>query len=157
MVGAPGDDDNGEKSGSAYIFYFDGTTIEEKTKLVPSDNYRDDYFGTSVDIWGNYAIVGAHRDDDNGENSGSAYVYFFNGTTWEEQGKIRASDGTIYDQFGVNVNINSNYSIIGAIGERGSNNEYNSGAAYIYNLNCRGIPDCTHNHQRAHWQNRRCG
>ena len=41
--------------------------------MTASDGAADDNFGYSVDIDGNYAIVGAYYDDDNGSNSGSAY------------------------------------------------------------------------------------
>ena len=34
-----------------------------------------DGFGYSVSISGNTAIVGAYLDDDNGESSGSAYIF----------------------------------------------------------------------------------
>jgi hypothetical protein len=40
------------------------------------DRYPDGgFFGFSVSIDGDYAIVGALYDGDNGTNSGSAYVY----------------------------------------------------------------------------------
>ena len=44
-------------------------------KLSASDGAADDFFGWSVSIFGDYAVVGASRDDDNGSASGSAYVY----------------------------------------------------------------------------------
>ena len=47
----------------------------EITKLTSSDGAADDNYGTSVSISGDYAIVGASFDDDNGEASGSAYIY----------------------------------------------------------------------------------
>ena len=44
-------------------------------KLLPNDGAAGDFFGLSVGISGAIAIVGAYRDDDNGENSGSAYLF----------------------------------------------------------------------------------
>ena len=43
--------------------------------LLASDGAALDMFGKSVSISGNYAVVGATGNDDNGFNSGSAYVF----------------------------------------------------------------------------------
>ena len=77
IVGAVGDDDNGSSSGSAYVF--DVTTGQELAKLTASDGAAGDNFGWSVGISGDRAIVGAWVDDDNGTDSGSAYVFEFPG------------------------------------------------------------------------------
>lgn len=54
----------------------------EVAKLIASDAAADDHFGISVSISGDIAIVGAFLDDDAGSDSGSAYVYRFDGSTW---------------------------------------------------------------------------
>ena len=63
-------------STSAYIFQYDGTLWEQKSKLVKPE-YITGSLGYSVDISGDYAIVGAAGNDDNGSRSGSAYIYNF--------------------------------------------------------------------------------
>ncbi len=73
IVGAIGGDDNGFFSGSAYLF--DITTGRQIAKLLPDDGGDEDRFGWSVAISGATAIVGALEDDDNGDNSGSAYLF----------------------------------------------------------------------------------
>lgn len=75
IVGALGDDDNGSNSGSAYIFEKQAGTWVETKKLTASDGAADDIFGRSVSISEDRAIVAAIRDDDNGSNSGSAYIF----------------------------------------------------------------------------------
>jgi hypothetical protein len=77
IVGSRFDDDNGSKSGSAYLFYWDDTdwNWKEHQKIVPPDGQAEDYFGFSASISKDYAIVGAAEDDDNGSDAGSAYVY----------------------------------------------------------------------------------
>ena len=92
VVGAGGDDDNGDYYGSAYIYRFDGSSWIE-TKLLASDAVYDDSFGYSVAISGDTIVVGAAYDDDNGEYSGSAYIYRFDGKHWIEETKLLASDG----------------------------------------------------------------
>jgi len=130
IVGAYWDDDNGDESGSAYIFTRSGTAWTEQAKLLASDGAADDRFGVSVSIDGDYAIVGAHWDDDNGEWSGSAYVFKRDGTVWTEQAKLLASDGAASDNFGVSVSISGDYAIIGALWNE--DNGVDSGSAYVF-------------------------
>lgn len=77
IVGSRFDDDNGNKSGSAYLYYWDDTDLNwrEHQKIVPPDNQAEDRFGFSVSITKDYAIAGVTEDDDNGTDSGSAYIY----------------------------------------------------------------------------------
>ena len=75
-MGAYGDDDGGEDSGSAYIFVrSDDGTWTQSTKLTADDAAVGDQFGWSVAISGDTTIVGAVSDDDEGNNSGSAYIF----------------------------------------------------------------------------------
>ena len=53
------DDDQGENSGAAYVFHFDGTTWAQQAKLTAADAAADDYFGHSVALSGDTAVVGA--------------------------------------------------------------------------------------------------
>ena len=65
-------------SGSVYVFTpssSDGT-FTQQSKLHASDAAVDDRFGWSVSLYGDTALIGAFRDDDNGKsNSGSVYVF----------------------------------------------------------------------------------
>ena len=73
LVGAHQDDDNDFNSGS--IYFYEALTGTEINKLLASDGAVFDLYGGSVAIDGNFAVVGAKDDDDNGNSSGSAYVY----------------------------------------------------------------------------------
>ena len=134
IVGAYGDDDNGTLSGSAYIYKLVGGVLQE-TKLLASNGASKDYFGYSVSISsdGATAIVGAVWDDDNGTNSGSAYIYKLDGGVWQET-KLLASDGASSDQFGASISISKDggTAIVGAYGD--DDNGTYSGSAYIYKL-----------------------
>ncbi|MHC4647274.1 MAG: FG-GAP repeat protein [Planctomycetota bacterium] len=130
IVGASSDDDNGSRSGSAYIFYYNGTSWSEQAKLTAADGAADDFFGTSVSLSGAYAVVGAGYDDDNGTNSGSAYIFYYNGASWSQQAKLLASDGAASDYFGGSVSISGDYAILGAHGD--DDNGSMSGSAYIF-------------------------
>ena len=69
VVGADSDDDGGASSGSAYVFRFDGTQWVEEQKLTAPDAAATDFFGQSVAVSGNLAVVGAHFDDHKGSSS----------------------------------------------------------------------------------------
>src|SRR6056300_39804 len=77
VVGANGDADNGSNSGSAYIFDLDGNQL---AKITASDGAADDYFGGEVAVGNGRIVVGARADDDNGTDSGSAYIFDLDGT-----------------------------------------------------------------------------
>ncbi|MCH7849523.1 MAG: FG-GAP repeat protein, partial [Planctomycetes bacterium] len=85
IVGAPRHDDYGPWSGSAYLF--DTTTGRQVAKLLRNDGAAKDSFGWSVAISGapgkETAIVGAYEDDDNGTNSGSAYLFDASSCPWD--------------------------------------------------------------------------
>jgi hypothetical protein len=130
VVGAPLHDDIGANSGSAYVYRFDGTTWVEEQKLTASDAAADDEFGFSVSASGNVAVVGAHQDDDNGAQSGSAYVYRFDGTTWVQEQKLTAGDGAVGDQYSRDVSVSGNAVAIGAW--KDDDNGADSGSAYLY-------------------------
>jgi hypothetical protein len=130
IVGAHYDDDNGSNSGSAYIFKFDGTNWIQQAKLLPSDGAANDWFGWSVSISGDAAIAGAYGDDDNGADSGSAYIFKWDGTNWIEQAKLLASDGAAGDEFSYSVSISGNVAIAGA--HLDDDNGSDSGSAYIF-------------------------
>ena len=78
----------------------------EFAKLLASDGAQEDWFGISVSISGDLALIGAELDDDNGKNSGSAYLFRFDpdgSGDWIEEAKLLASDGTLGDSFGRSV------------------------------------------------------
>ena len=132
VIGALFDDDNGSRSGSAYVFVRDGTGVwREQQKLNASDAAVDDFFGASVSVSGDSAVIGARGDDDNGSRSGSAYVFVRDGTgVWREQQKLNASDAAEGDQFGFSASVSGDTAVIGA--DRNGDNGTNSGSAYVF-------------------------
>jgi hypothetical protein len=75
IVGARFADDKGTDSGSAHVFQRSGDAWTEVAKLTASDGGEEHSFGWSVSMSGGFAIAGAVGDDQNGFDSGSAYVY----------------------------------------------------------------------------------
>jgi hypothetical protein len=130
IVGAIVDDDKGDGSGSAYIFKREGASWVQEQKLTASDGAAVDFFGCSVSISGDNAIIGAYGDDDKGSSSGSAYIFKRYGASWVQQSKLVASDGAADDRFGYSVSVTVDYAIVGAYYD--DDNGASSGSAYIF-------------------------
>ncbi|MFQ5495848.1 MAG: FG-GAP repeat protein, partial [Phycisphaerae bacterium] len=158
VIGSPYDDEAGTDSGSVYMFstvdcQADGIPDEcqlagndcnangipddcefsqlfQQAKLTADDAAAIDYFGFSVSISGNTAVIGANLDDDAGVESGSAYVFVRSGTVWIQQAKLTAADATALDEFGRSVSISGDTVVIGARGDDDAGPS--SGSAYVY-------------------------
>ena len=103
-------------------------------ELNASDGAADDFFGGSVSLSGNTALISANGDDDNGSSSGSAYLFRNLDTatgTVNESVKLLPSDGAEDDFFGGSVSLSGNAGLIGAI-EDNYLNFGSSGSAYIF-------------------------
>jgi len=118
---------NDSWSGAAYLFNADDGT--EIAKLLPADGALEDFFGFSIDVNNNVVVVGSPWDDDNGNRSGS--VYLFNATTGAQIRKILPDDGHTGDRFGRSVGIDNGVIVVGAYldDDQGSN----CGSAYLFN------------------------
>ena len=127
-MGAMGDDDKGVASGSAYFFRWNGSNWVQEQKLLASGGVIYQYFGCSVSISGDVALVGAHGE---GEGHGSAYVFVWNGRNWVEKQKLLASD---FDAiaFGYSVSISGDVALVGAYGDNDKGD--NSGSAYVFKI-----------------------
>ncbi len=101
VIGAPGDDDRGIDSGSAYAFTRSGRVWTRETKLTGSEGATDDFLGGSVAISGDAAVAGAAGDDYFGGHGsftgpGSAYVFERVFSTQEDsQLSVGATDGVL--------------------------------------------------------------
>ena len=140
VVGAPRDDDDGTDSGSVYVFVepAGGWTgpLNETAKLTASDGAAGDRFGGnfSVAVSGDTVVVGASRDDDDGTNSGSAYVFVEPASGWAgdltEVAKLTASDGAEFDAFGISVAVSGDTVVVGAPSDDDKGD--GSGSAYVF-------------------------
>ncbi len=74
VVGADREGAAGSQAGAAYVFDRAGASWPQTTKLLASDSAVGDQFGYSVDINGRM-VIGAHLDDDRGNNAGAAYAF----------------------------------------------------------------------------------
>jgi hypothetical protein len=132
VVGSILDDDEGSGTGSVYLFTLRNGTWKEIEKLNASDPAAFDYFGSAISISENWIAIGAYRNDDVGNDTGSAYLFKKTGDQWEEHQKILASDAKTSDRFGNAVSISGHYVIIGAKHHGEVISE--SGSAYLFEI-----------------------
>ncbi|MDJ0511321.1 MAG: PEP-CTERM sorting domain-containing protein [Crocosphaera sp.] len=109
LIPSRGNGPFGITSGPAYLF--DVTTGELLQNFIQPDSSPGDFF-ESVAIDKGYALIGSHGDDDNGHNSGAAYLYDV--ATGDLLQKLIAPDGASGDHFGRSVAIDDNYALIGS-------------------------------------------
>ncbi len=142
LVGAHLDNDINGDSGSVYIFERnqggDGNWGEVK-EITSSDNAEFDDFGWSLALEGDTALVGAYKDDDNGPNSGSVYIFERDAGgagNWGEKIKLTASDGSEADYFGYAIALSGDTVLVGAYQE---GDQTWSGSAYIFERDQGGV------------------
>lgn len=169
LVGAPGEsssaqsingdetDNTGSLSGAAYVFELQNSLWAQTAYLKSTNSDKLDSFGYDVALSedGLTAVVGSPGEDSNttsvngnemdnsSDNSGAAYVFVHNGTTWAQDSYLKASNSDSEDQFGHSVDVNSDGTVIaiGAFNEA-SDSEINgsdsdnsasgAGAAYLF-------------------------
>ncbi len=131
LVGDSCDDEMAVNAGAAHAYRFDGVTWIHEAKLIASDGQQEDYFGCSVSLSGDTALIGAFSVDDQWSHQGAAYVFRFDGAAWVEEAKLMASDGRSPDEFGYSVALSNDTALIGApvsiLDGQGL-----AGAAYVY-------------------------
>ena len=100
--------------GAAYIFARSGAAWKKQATLAAADPEDDDRFGHAVSIDRSTAIVGVPKDDDAGQDSGSAYIFFHDGEGWKQQAKLVPQDLEKGDSFGEAVVVRESVVMIGA-------------------------------------------
>jgi len=156
-TGVNGDQSDGSvpQAGAAYVFARSGGTWTQQAYLKASNTgSTSDWFGISVAVSGGTVVVGAvgedsnatgvngNQADNNGVNSGAAYVFVRSGGTWTQQAYLKASLNGISDSFGTAVAISGDTIVVGASaedsnttgvnGNQADNSTTDSGAAYVF-------------------------
>jgi len=121
-----------------YVFTRNDDQWIEQQHLIPKD--APSGFGNAIAIHNDVIVIGSMHDDTQGSNAGAAWVFRNNGSTWIEEQKLLASDGSEGDLFGSwpAVDVHGDFIAIGAPGhdvivppgEPPSN--INAGAAYVF-------------------------
>ena len=126
MVGST---NNFDETNKVYAFRNNGSSWEEDGILIHANQVEDDQYGRSVDVYGDYAVVGAASDSDQGR----AYVFKrISAGNWELDQTLVSSDIASEDDFGLSVSIHGTTILVGASGKGNG-----KGAAYV--LKCKVI------------------
>ena len=120
IVGHRSDPIHGSFTGSVFIFKnIDGEWIEE-SKLLAPDGAQGDNFGSSISIDNDTIAIGAFSDDDNGQNTGSVYIYARDkqrADSWSLQTKLTLPDAIDLAHFGRTVVLDDDTLIVKSDGE----------------------------------------
>jgi hypothetical protein len=147
-------DNSAPSSGAAYVFIRNGTTWTQQAYLKASNTGASDRFGWSVALSGETVVVGADgeassatgingsQSNNNAGQSGAAYVFVRNGTTWTQQAYLKASNTGAEDRFGYSVSVSADAIAVGSYkedsnatgsnGNQSDNSAIDSGAAYVF-------------------------
>ena len=127
------------QAGSVYVFNHNSTTgyygvqngiiWNESSIIRPTTKTSYDTFGSSIDMSGNYLIVGAIEKDAT-SNKGKAYMFYYENGNWVEKKILTADDGVNGDEFGYSVATNQEYAFVGA-----PNHDSNKGKVYLFKKN----------------------
>ena len=148
IVGARREDGAGSLDvsiGAAYVFQRDeggANNWGEVRKLTASDGEAFDWFGVSVAVSGDNAVVGAFFEDAGSQfdDFGAAYVFRRNeggAENWGEVKKLTASDAQTADNFGLSVAVSGCIAFVGARHEDAEG--ANAGAAYVFQRDAGGV------------------
>ncbi len=130
LVGAMGDDQNGDSAGAAYIFRHDGESWVEHQKLISSDGEPLEDFGVGVSLDGDVAVIGTPYKHD---LTGASYVFRYDPKTdsWVEEQKLMASDAEPGDKFGRPCVAGN--TIVVSTARDDNENGIDAGAVYVFN------------------------
>ncbi len=105
--------------GSATVFRWDGSAWIEEDDLVDGDGAAGDLFGYSVSVDGDVIAVGSYFDDVGTDvNAGSAVVFRWDGSAWDEEVKLVDPTGDLSNWFGCAVSVSGDALAVGSQNKR---------------------------------------
>lgn len=117
-------------TGAAYVFTRSGGNWTQQAKLVPSGFTQPSYFGSSVALSGNTALIGADADATAGTFAGGAFMYTRSGGVWTQHARLSPPGATQRDFFGGSVALSGKTALISASGRSSD-----VGVVFIYRDN----------------------
>lgn len=142
-------------SGAVYVYARTGASWSQQAFIKANNADADDLFGSFVALSndGNTLAVGAYNEDGDLTGvhgnaaysaSGAAYVFTRTGTSWAQQGYLKASNAGAGDFFGIYLSVSGSGDTlaVGAFFERSAfasnpadDTLANAGAAYVFERN----------------------
>lgn len=103
---------------------------EKVAKVLAGDGNQQDQYGISVDIDGDYAIVGSNQKIPGGQSLGAAYILHRTAGGWAQEAKLLPADVEPGDLFGASVSIHNGVAAVGAPFD--DDPVGNEGAVYVF-------------------------
>ena len=128
-------------AGSAYVFQRDAGGTNNwglVTQLVPTDGHDGDFFGNSVAISGDTAVIGAPNNENAETYSGAGYVFerdLGGVDNWGQVAKVVPPDGEYQDEFGTSVAVYGDTLVVGSPSDDdpdGWEGRWDVGSAYVF-------------------------
>lgn len=132
VIGAPGDDDNGYRSGAAYVF--DLTDFSLEAKLIGPSYATSTNFGISVDLDEDRLVVGSPNESVGNVLTGSAHYFARSGSEWTQVAQMIDCDAQASDHAGRSVALSGDTA---AVGEPGRSTDFvpiGSGKLRVFDL-----------------------
>jgi hypothetical protein len=151
------DDDSTPDAGAVYMFHFDGSDWSQQAYIKASNTEPSDSFGQKVAVCGegdtlavaaisedsNATGINGNQNDNSSPDAGAVYLYRFDGTAWDQEAYIKASNTDAGDLFGWSVALNEDGNTLavgageggnatGIKGDQNSNSANRSGAVYVF-------------------------
>lgn len=120
LVGAPTDDDERPRGtegnvGSFYYFEHDGSSWNQiGPRFRPTGTPPDANVGAAIAQSGNRALISAPGKNTRTSGAGGVFVYEFDGSTWQEDTLLEASDWGYQQRFGSSVALEGDRAVVGA-------------------------------------------
>ncbi len=134
VVGASAATGAAARTGAAYVFVRTGATWTQQAKLFALDGEAGDVFGESVALSGTTIAVGTPGDAHPASHEGSVHVFVWDGSSWNLEQQVTASDASEDDDFGVSVSLDGDRLAVGA-DTAGPSPSDESGAVYVFDRN----------------------
>jgi hypothetical protein len=112
LVGAYRNNEPLADCGAVYVFERTGENWNQTARLTAPDPDSFAYFGFSVGLDADTAIIGATRDDEAGEDAGAAYVFVRNQFGWALQAKLIGNNTEAQDNLGYAVDVDGDFAIV---------------------------------------------
>ena len=129
---------DGHRLGAVWVYHRDEQGVWNfDTKFMPSDLEDGNKFGTSIEVDGDVAIVGAPDATGQEVATGAAYVFRRDANGWSQEAKLAAADGQFADTLGTNVAIRGDVAVAGGplayVGD-----EIQQGVTYVFRRTASG-------------------
>jgi hypothetical protein len=147
-------DEGSPESGAVWVYAWDGAAWQHAAYVKASNTGSNDGFGYSITAHGDTFVVGAKGEDSTATgvdgnqssnlsvNSGAAYVFRADGSSWVQEAYLKASNTGFLDGFGASVSLWDDHLVVGADsessgatgvdGDQLDESSIASGAAYLF-------------------------